>query len=179
MQFAINNIISSIHRASANGQVPFFRLFSDIISASVSSGSQLQRSLISYVILTSNNISADPSPTIRLFSPSYSGKTALLPALGRYRSRSTKVHHVPVVFPGSASRTLFKMRSLIVISYTIWLGILLPTRLGSAIVQLEARDHGGNNSGDKLGAVASESAVCSQIGVELIEQGGNAADAVG
>ena len=31
---------------------------------------------------------------------------------------------------------------------------------------------------DKLGAVASESSVCSQIGVNLIKDGGNAADAV-
>lgn len=32
---------------------------------------------------------------------------------------------------------------------------------------------------DKLGAVASESSVCSRIGVDLIKAGGNAADAVG
>ena len=31
---------------------------------------------------------------------------------------------------------------------------------------------------DQLGAVASESAVCSRIGVELLKAGGNAADAV-
>lgn len=31
---------------------------------------------------------------------------------------------------------------------------------------------------DKLGAVASESSVCSQIGIDLIKDGGNAADAV-
>jgi gamma-glutamyltranspeptidase / glutathione hydrolase len=31
---------------------------------------------------------------------------------------------------------------------------------------------------DKLGAVASESSVCSQIGVDLLKAGGNAADAV-
>lgn len=32
--------------------------------------------------------------------------------------------------------------------------------------------------GAKLGAVASESAVCSNIGIELLEQGGNAIDAL-
>lgn len=32
---------------------------------------------------------------------------------------------------------------------------------------------------DTLGAVASESSVCSRIGVDLIKAGGNAADAVG
>ena len=31
---------------------------------------------------------------------------------------------------------------------------------------------------DKLGAVASESTVCSHIGIDLIKEGGNAADAV-
>lgn len=31
---------------------------------------------------------------------------------------------------------------------------------------------------DKLGAVAAESAVCSKIGVDVLKQGGNAADAV-
>ena len=31
---------------------------------------------------------------------------------------------------------------------------------------------------DKLGAVASESAVCSKIGIDLLKAGGNAADAV-
>lgn len=31
---------------------------------------------------------------------------------------------------------------------------------------------------DKLGAVASESTVCSNVGIDLIKDGGNAADAV-
>lgn len=31
---------------------------------------------------------------------------------------------------------------------------------------------------DKLGAVASENRVCSQIGIDLLKAGGNAADAV-
>jgi len=31
---------------------------------------------------------------------------------------------------------------------------------------------------DSLGAVASESNICSKIGIELLQQGGNAADAV-
>lgn len=33
-------------------------------------------------------------------------------------------------------------------------------------------------SHDQLGAVASENRVCSQIGIDLLEAGGNAADAV-
>lgn len=35
-----------------------------------------------------------------------------------------------------------------------------------------------DTSNDKLGAVASESAVCSQIGTDLLKIGGNAADAL-
>lgn len=35
-----------------------------------------------------------------------------------------------------------------------------------------------HNEADKNGAVASESAVCSQIGIDLLKAGGNAADAM-
>jgi len=35
------------------------------------------------------------------------------------------------------------------------------------------------NTDAKLGAVASESAVCSKIGTDILKSGGNAADAVG
>ena len=40
------------------------------------------------------------------------------------------------------------------------------------------RDSEQHEAKDKLGAVASESSVCSQIGIDLIKNGGNAADAV-
>lgn len=36
----------------------------------------------------------------------------------------------------------------------------------------------GNSTGAKLGAVASEADVCSQIGIQLLEEGGNAIDAL-
>ena len=72
------------------------------------------------------------------------------------------------------------MHFVVVAVYAFWFAILSPLVWGHAIVQLEARGHGNfsDPDHDKLGAVASESAVCSQIGVELIEKGGNAADAV-
>ena len=59
--------------------------------------------------------------------------------------------------------------------------LLLATFVqGHSVVEVEAR--GRYNSSDhhapKLGAVASESAVCSRIGTDLLENGGNAADAV-
>ena len=44
-----------------------------------------------------------------------------------------------------------------------------------ALLNLQAH----NTKHDRLGAVASENRVCSQIGIDLLEAGGNAADAVG
>lgn len=52
------------------------------------------------------------------------------------------------------------------------LGFLSPLRTcGSA--------HNLNNGNDTLGAVASESSICSAAGTEMLKLGGNAADAVG
>ena len=59
---------------------------------------------------------------------------------------------------------------------TLVLGQLVPIWAGST----PAHKRGGEQyeAKDKLGAVASESSVCSQIGIDLIKDGGNAADAV-
>lgn len=54
-------------------------------------------------------------------------------------------------------------------AYTV-AGLSLP----QALVKRNAAYH----ESDKLGAVASESAVCSRIGVNLLKDGGNAADAL-
>ena len=73
------------------------------------------------------------------------------------------------------------MRATVVILLcAFWSDVLSPPVRGHAIAQLNARGHSNfsDPGHDKLGAVASESAVCSRIGVELIENGGNAADAV-
>lgn len=40
------------------------------------------------------------------------------------------------------------------------------------------RDDSKDYLQDQLGAVASESDICSQIGIDLLNEGGNAADAV-
>ena len=68
-----------------------------------------------------------------------------------------------------------------VTSYFVLALLTLTTSVDADATQgLEARRH-GNSSKDcapKMGAVASESAVCSHIGTRLLEQGGNAADAV-
>ena len=45
-----------------------------------------------------------------------------------------------------------------------------------AALSTKRNQHEASNSS---GAVASESAVCSKIGIDLIKKGGNAADAVG
>ena len=50
---------------------------------------------------------------------------------------------------------------------------LLLQAAGNPVPELELRQ-----APDQLGAVASESDICSKIGIELLRQGGNAADAV-
>lgn len=41
------------------------------------------------------------------------------------------------------------------------------------------RHHSGSDDGqDKLGAVASESSICSNIGTDILKDGGNAADSL-
>ena len=55
---------------------------------------------------------------------------------------------------------------------------------GRAVLSVSAPSYAQRRSttqhqeNDKLGAVASESSVCSRIGVDLIKAGGNAADAL-
>lgn len=69
------------------------------------------------------------------------------------------------------------MRSLIL---SCCLSFLSSIVQGHATVQMEARGQSKfpDSGHDKLGAVASESAVCSKVGTGLLERGGNAADAV-
>lgn len=59
--------------------------------------------------------------------------------------------------------------------------VCLPTVYTSPVFTRD-RQHPGEASGEieagKLGAVASESALCSRYGTNMLEKGGNAADAV-
>jgi gamma-glutamyltranspeptidase/glutathione hydrolase len=48
----------------------------------------------------------------------------------------------------------------------------------AVFLQSTFSDHPEQAEHDKTGAVASESAVCSRIGIDLLRQGGNAADAM-
>ena len=41
-----------------------------------------------------------------------------------------------------------------------------------------AYHHGSGSGNDKLGAVASESSICSEIGTDVLKSGGNAADSL-
>jgi hypothetical protein len=77
-------------------------------------------------------------------------------------------------------------------SIVVWAGVLLVAGLGirtyaglafrPTIALFEGFHHKSLNAqiygGDKRGAVASESSVCSKVGIELFKAGGNAADAV-
>lgn len=62
--------------------------------------------------------------------------------------------------------------------------LLLTLGLGLGLSQLTSAfptaygEPNLNSTDSKLGAVASESAVCSNIGIKLLEQGGNAIDAM-
>ena len=59
------------------------------------------------------------------------------------------------------------MISMYVVTYTVWIPFAG-----------KAKGHSGTEAA-KLGAVASESSICSGIGMEMLKMGGNAADAVG
>jgi gamma-glutamyltranspeptidase len=51
--------------------------------------------------------------------------------------------------------------------------------LGLGVVgQAVAHPNSHNSTDAKHGAVASEAAVCSQIGIDILKKGGNAADSV-
>ena len=56
----------------------------------------------------------------------------------------------------------------------------LPPFASAALAPAQALVHFQNQeiNNDRLGAVASENRVCSQIGIDLLKAGGNAADAV-
>ena len=73
---------------------------------------------------------------------------------------------------------IYKMHTFILhlIFTSIWLAhSSLEVSIPSNKHRYPVRQH---QEQDQLGAVASESAVCSRIGVDLLKSGGNAADAV-
>lgn len=56
--------------------------------------------------------------------------------------------------------------------------LLGPSSLVSAVPTTLFDANGNSTHIPRLGAVASESAVCTQIGIDMLEQGGNAIDAL-
>ena len=60
-------------------------------------------------------------------------------------------------------------------SFSLVLALLTQSVLASPSIKRWGEQH---EEKDQLGAVASESSVCSRIGVDLIKDGGTAADAV-
>ena len=65
-------------------------------------------------------------------------------------------------------------------NFYLGLALVLGQLASSLAPPSPAHKRGGEQyeAKDKLGAVASESTVCSQIGIDLIKGGGNAADAI-
>jgi gamma-glutamyltranspeptidase/glutathione hydrolase len=86
------------------------------------------------------------------------------------------------------SLSSFALLSLFLALFTMRaLAFTLPSILLSQFTQaspawlspdydVSARDSDPNH--DKLGAVASESSICSNIGINILKQGGNAADSL-
>lgn len=71
------------------------------------------------------------------------------------------------------------MLSSLILSSTLILAICGGSALGVSIPSHSQKRHTSQyEENDKLGAVASESSVCSRIGVDLIKAGGSAADAL-
>lgn len=78
----------------------------------------------------------------------------------------------------SAASTPFALGRVVVMLSLLNIALaaspLLVQQVGAnPVPDLEMRQ-----AGDRKGAVASESDICSRIGIDLLEQGGNAADAV-
>ena len=77
----------------------------------------------------------------------------------------------------AASRTLVTMLALwSSLSTIVCAGLVSQITLANPLPK--ADDYSPHYAPDRLGAVASESSICSNIGIELLKQGGNAADAV-
>lgn len=80
--------------------------------------------------------------------------------------------------------SMFGLRAMVRLRNVRLESVLLCVSAFIAIVyllatQLLATDLTGHESGHhRLGAVASESKICTQIGIDLLKAGGNAADAV-
>jgi len=79
-----------------------------------------------------------------------------------------------------ASRSWIELVLLCFALAALTLAVISRAALGNHVVRLSVHGHDALNDedGGRLGAVASESSICSRIGVDLIKDGGNAADAV-
>jgi hypothetical protein len=73
----------------------------------------------------------------------------------------------------SAIWKLFIMLSLLQLAYALTVSPLVQQAGANPLPQIHAV-----SAPDLKGAVASESAICTNIGIDLLRQGGNAADAV-
>jgi hypothetical protein len=77
----------------------------------------------------------------------------------------------------TASRTIFTMLSVwSLFSTIVCAGLVSQVALANPLPK--AGKYAPQHAPGHLGAVASESSICSEIGIDLLKQGGNAADAV-
>lgn len=74
---------------------------------------------------------------------------------------------------------MFGLIFLVSAAFSTVSGSRVRPRTGTQQQPLLVSDHGSQKHlQDHLGAVASENSICSQIGIDLLKEGGNAADAL-
>lgn len=69
---------------------------------------------------------------------------------------------------------LWSLMLTILVTFGQWQHVVAKPLPGRSVI----RSNDESSLGAQLGAVASESDICSRIGVDLLKAGGNAADAV-
>ena len=74
---------------------------------------------------------------------------------------------------------LFSFASLLLVSLGLWESFVFAANGPPASARSHIRSDESHVDQPRGGAAASSSATCSRIGVDVLKQGGNAADAVG
>ena len=84
------------------------------------------------------------------------------------------------MLPSRRSQSIIMMSALLLLAIAAWSNyIQLSANAQPGHRLWDNLEHGNTNDyGGKRGAVASECAVCSRVGIDLLEKGGSAADSV-
>lgn len=150
------------------------------VAAAAPTAADLQRRDVSPLTLYKQ---ATPAGAAAYFSE----KSEIAPLLPLRNSRHLSQRHPSTSYrPRRSARDIFKMvvwssmaaAGLLALSHLSFSGLVgaSPMPGSKSAREMEAYDAA---SGDRLGAVASENHICSSAGIEMLERGGNAADAVG